>query len=405
MRRRLSGSFDNEAFMKRISSVFALLVAMAAGVSCADEPRVKNVIYLIGDGMGLGAVSSAVLADDEPTGFEMNPVIGLSETASANTYVTDSPAGGTALACGRRTLNGYVGLDPEGVPMESILKKAQKLGKRSGIVVNTTLTEATPASFYGHVTKRSMSFDLARQFVEESGVDVAVGTGLEPFVARPDSLDLTEELVNRGYDVYLDWQSVLETESERFVGILPVNYVHRRDSSAKAAGAADGHEICFAARLAASSGTGHEDSAAEPELYLEKAVAKAVSALEDAENGFFLMVESAIIDGYGHNNDSYGMLTEMAEFDRTLKYLVDYVSRNPETLLVVVADHETGGTYIGYQSHTAGDDAPLDLSFSTRGHSGVLVPIFAYGPGAENFGRIMKNYEIPLAIETLMSAR
>ncbi len=391
--------------MKKFASIASLLAAAAILSSCCNEPKVKNVIYLIGDGMGMGAVSSVILTDDSPTGFEMQPVIGLSETCSANNYVTDSPAGGTALACGQRTNNGYVGVDPEGAPLESVLKKAQKLGKKSGIVVNTVLTEATPAAFYGHVLSRSHSHDLAKQFVEESNVDVAIGSGLSVFINRPDSVDLTESLANKGYDVYLDWQSILDTESEKFVGILPMDYVHRRNKTSKTAGAADGAEVCFAAKLAASEGVDLADtlSLREPELYLEKAVAKALTVLEPAKDGFFLMIESAIIDGYGHNNDPEGMVIEMTEFDRTLKYLVDYVGKNPETLLVVVADHETGGTGVSYKSHEVGEKVPVNLNFSTKGHTGTLVPIFAYGAGAEAFGKVMKNYEIPQTIDALMA--
>ena len=134
--------------MKKTSFAY-LLLALFACVSCSTEkvPVVKNVIYLIGDGMGPGAVSTLLLSDDEVTGFEKAPVIGLSETCSANNYVTDSPAGGTALATGVRTKNGYLGVDVNGVPLESILKKAQKMGKKTGIVVNTTLTEATQVLF------------------------------------------------------------------------------------------------------------------------------------------------------------------------------------------------------------------------------------------------------------------
>ena len=148
---------------------FVLLCSVMLLASCTCEPqqpKVKNVIYLIGDGMGFGAVSSLLLSQEDSTAFEAASAIGLSETCSANNYVTDSPAGGTALATGTRTLNGYIGLDPEDQPLTSVLKKAQQLGKRSGIVVNTVLTEATPAAFYAHVKGRSMSYDIAAQFVE-----------------------------------------------------------------------------------------------------------------------------------------------------------------------------------------------------------------------------------------------
>ena len=384
--------------------MLALLFATSCNNNVAEKPQVKNVIYLIGDGMGFGAVSSLLLSEDSVTGFEQAPVIGLSETCSANNYVTDSPAGGTALACGVRTKNGYLGVDPEGKPLTSILRKAQAMGKRSGIVVNTVLTEATPAAFYAGVTSRSMSFDIAKQFTE-SGVDVAIGAGLEPFIKRPDSLDLTATLINKGYDVHLDWKTVLGTTSKKFVGILPMGDVHRRNESGNTtAGAADGAEVCLAAKLAASSEeNGDTTRLSEPTVYLEKATAKALEVLSnDNRQGFFLMIESAIIDGYGHNNDSEGMIEEMKEFDNTLRQLVAYVNQHPETLLVVTADHETGGTGVSYKSYEVGSTTPVQLSFSTKGHTGTVVPVFAYGAGAEAFAGIMKNTDLPKKMEELM---
>ena len=394
--------------MKRICLISITMLALLFATSCnnnvAEKPQVKNVIYLIGDGMGFGAVSSLLLSEDSVTGFEQAPVIGLSETCSANNYVTDSPAGGTALACGVRTKNGYLGVDPEGKPLTSILRKAQAMGKRSGIVVNTVLTEATPAAFYAGVTSRSMSFDIAKQFTE-SGVDVAIGAGLEPFIKRPDSLDLTATLINKGYDVHLDWKTVLNTTSKKFVGILPMGDVHRRNESGNTtAGAADGAEVCLAAKLAASSEeNGDTTRLSEPTVYLEKATAKALEVLSnDNRQGFFLMIESAIIDGYGHNNDSEGMIEEMKEFDNTLRQLVAYVNQHPETLLVVTADHETGGTGVSYKSYEVGSTTPVQLSFSTKGHTGTIVPVFAYGAGAEAFAGIMKNTDLPKKMEELM---
>ena len=394
--------------MKRICLISITMLALLFATSCnnnvAEKPQVKNVIYLIGDGMGFGAVSSLLLSEDSVTGFEQAPVIGLSETCSANNYVTDSPAGGTALACGIRTKNGYLGVDPEGKPLTSILRKAQAMGKRSGIVVNTVLTEATPAAFYAGVTSRSMSFDIAKQFTE-SGVDVAIGAGLEPFIKRPDSLDLTATLINKGYDVHLDWKTVLGTTSKKFVGILPMGDVHRRNESGNTtAGAADGAEVCLAAKLAASSEeNGDITRLSEPTVYLEKATAKALEVLSnDNRQGFFLMIESAIIDGYGHNNDSEGMIEEMKEFDNTLRQLVAYVNQHPETLLVVTADHETGGTGVSYKSYEVGSTTPVQLSFSTKGHTGTVVPVFAYGAGAEAFAGIMKNTDLPKIMEELM---
>lgn len=391
--------------MKKKVSVAIALLAVLAVTSCnsaKDNPQVKNVIYLIGDGMGFGAVTSLLLTEDSVTGFEQAPVIGLNETCSANNYVTDSPAGGTALATGVRTKNGYCGLDPEGNRLTTILHKAQAMGKKTGIVVNTTLTEATPAAFYAGVTSRRMTYEIAEQFTE-CGVDVAIGSGLDHFISRPDSLDLTATLIDKGYDVYLNWSAVLNTPSDKFIGILPMADVHRQESGRKEAGAAAGHEVCLAARLASASEDAGASDLSEPTVYLQKASAKALETLSrDNDNGYFLMIESALIDGYGHNNDSEGMIAEMKEFDALLRQLVAYVDQHPETLLVVTADHETGGTWLNYTGYEVGGSSPVAMSYSTRGHSGVVVPIFAYGEGAEAFAGVMKNTDIPKKIEQLM---
>lgn len=381
----------------KLISIAAL--ALMTATSCCNQPEVKNVIYLIGDGMGFGAVTSLLYTEDDKTGFEQAPVIGLSETSSANDYVTDSAAGGTALATGTRTNNSFVGVDPEGNQLTSILRKAQTMGKKTGIVVNTTLTEATPASFYAGVNSRYKTYEIAKQFTE-SGVDVAIGAGLDRFIGRPDSLDLTATLIEKGYDVYLNWGSVLNTESDKFVGILPLADVHRREKDRSiTAKAAEGQEVCLAAQLAAAAGEEVASDFSEPAVYLEKAVAKALDVLSrDSKDGYFLMIESAIIDGFGHNNDAEGLVTEMKEFNNTLNYLASYVNEHPETLLVVTADHETGGVGSNYTTY----DKPLQVIFSTRGHTGTVVPVFAYGSGAENFAGVMKNTDIPKKIEALI---
>lgn len=380
----------------------AMLSLALAITGCNNEPKVKNVIYLIGDGMGFGAVTTLLLTEDEPTGFEEAPVIGLSETCSANNYVTDSAAGGTALATGTRTNNGYVGADPDGNQLTSVLRKAQTYGMKTGIVVNTTLTEATPGAFYAGVTSRKMVYDIAKQFTE-SEVDVAIGGGLDHFIARPDSLDLTATLIEKGYDVYLNWETVLNTESDKFVGILPLYDLHRREENNGIASAAEGQEVCLAAQMAAINEDVNATHLSEPTVYLEKATVKALDVLSrNNKDGFFLMIESAIIDGYGHNNDSDGMIVEMQEFGRTLNAMIDYVNNHPETLLVVTADHETGGTGVYYNGHTPANEGPLRLKFSTSGHTGTVVPIFAYGAGAENFAGVMKNTDIPGRIDELI---
>lgn len=392
-----------------MKNYFKLLLVMALGAvinSCTyDRSKdVKNVIYLIGDGMGFGAVSTALLTHDQVTGFEMAHAVGFQETSSADNHVTDSPAGGTALATGKRTLNGYLGLDPDGNQLTSILKKAQAMGKRTGIVVNTTLTEATPAAFYAGVKSRSEGYKIAEQFVE-SGVDVAIGSGLSVFNDRPDSVDLIWALKKKQYEVYFDWKHIVNPSANKFVAILPMSQVHRRNQPQVARSAENGAFLGYSSRLASEGTTyaGDKTDISNPREYLSVASLSALETLEKgAKNGFFLMIESAIIDGYGHNNDSDGMKLEMYDFNNTLMLLIDYVHNHPNTLLVVTADHETGGTGIAYKHHEVGKKEKVSLNFSTKGHTGTVVPVFAYGPGAECFAGIMKNTDIPKKIESLM---
>ena len=388
--------------MKKILlTTMALAMLLSSCTSTCDKPT--NVIYLIGDGMGFGAVTSLLLTAEEQTGFEMAPVIGLCETGSANNYVTDSPAGGTALATGTRTCNGFMGVGPDSVQLTSILKKAQKMGKKTGIVVNTTLTEATPGAFYAGVTDRDETFTIAQQFTE-SNVDIAIGAGFNDFINRPDSVDLTAVLIDKGYDVYLNWNQVVNTQSEKFVALLQMSDVHRPSSlTPHVASADDGAKVCLAARLAAAKIEGDTTRFAEPEVYLEKACTKALQQLEkNAPKGFFLMVEGALIDGFEHNNYADGLIEEMHEFDRVLKTLIAYVNTHPNTLLVVTADHETGGTCIRYKKHPINQPEGIEIGFISHGHTGTVVPVFAYGAGAEKFAGIFKNKELPGIIEELI---
>ena len=207
---------------------------------------------------------------------------------------------------------------------------------------------------------------------------MAIGGGQDHFYNRPDSLDLTATLIEKGYDVYLNWEAVLKTDSDKFVGILPLHDLHRREENNGTASAAEGQEVCLAAQLASLNEETTGSHLSEPTVYLEKATAKALDVLSrNNKDGFFLMIESAIIDGYGHNNDSDGMIEEMQEFDRTLRQLVTYVNEHPNTLLVVTADHETGGTAVEYNSYEVGNPTPVKLAFSTHGQSGTVVPLWA----------------------------
>ena len=386
--------------MRRTVSFFAVLL-VAAGCCSQKEEAVKNVIYLIGDGMGIGSVSTLLTLTDS-CGFEMeNPAIGLSETYSVDNYATDSAASGTALATGTKTNNGAMGMGPDGEDLESVLNVAENLGKKTGIVVNLGVVEATPGAFYAYVKSRNEKYTIAEQMTE-CGVDVVIGGGMNFFNERPDSPDLIAKMKNDGYDIYTDWAEIAKTESGKFVGLLPNEILHRRNTTGTQASGDERGAACEAALMAADDGlVDLTDASIRPEEYLEKAVSKALGTLSrTSDNGYFLMIESGIIDGYNHNNDPEGLKEEMLEFNATLTMLVKYVASHPNTLLVVTADHDTGGVGITYGNRSTEE---MSLVYTGHGHTGNMVPIFAWGAGKENFRGIMKNSDIALKIKALLT--
>lgn len=341
-------------------SVLAILFVLAAVYPFSkNDPTPKNIIYLIGDGMGFGQVSTLIMERavnrEASSSSQISRIthMGMVTTHSADSKVTDSAAGGTALATGEKTNNGTVGLNASGDTLTSIMVHAREMGKSTGIVVNTAILDATPAAFYAHVEKRSLWDEIAVQLTK-SDYDILIGNGLEHFNSREDSLDLISVFTGKGYDFSDSWEKAAALDnSGKLVVLTSVRMV------------------------------------------FPEAVAKALDLLDKKNNpeGFFLMIEEARIDGHGHNNDVQGLIDEMEIMDRVMQVVLDYADAHPETLVVITADHETGGVNIGY------DGRPY---FSTAGHSGSVVPVFAYGPGAEQFAGLMDNTDIPARILSLI---
>ena len=354
------------------TNLFAITAFLAAGLllsACTPSTEVKNVIYIIGDGMGWGAVSTPIMQrlGADSTAFSRITHIGCATTFSADAKVTDSAAGGTALAAGEKTNNGTVGINAAGDTLTSVLVKAQQKGMATGIVVNTAILDATPAAFYGHVAKRAMWFELAEQMTQNPA-DVFIGAGLPSFTQRPDSVDLLPRFTANGYQVVTDWPS--------FEALNPDSMAAEK----------------VAALFSYSSYRALQEDVPG---FLPKVVAKALAIFDKIANpnGFFLMIEEAQIDGQGHTNNSEGMVAEMEVLNQVLTQALDYADAHPGTLVILTADHETGGTTIGYGA---------EPKFSTTGHSGMVVPVFAYGPGADHFCGFMDNVDIPKKIEALL---
>ena len=354
--------------MKTIFKSFLLIsffTAVTAITACSDASSQKqitprNIIYLIGDGMGYGQLSTLIMENAvnkeeyEPSQVNRIKHMGISTTYSADNKVTDSAAGGTALATGEKANNGTLGLNPQGDTLTSVLVEAAEMGKSTGIIVNTSILDATPAAFYAHVPERKLWDDIALQLSRHT-FDILMGDGLMYFNDREDSLDLIQVFHNKGYAFSDSWEEARDLDMEDKMLVL-TNFKY----------------------------------------LLPQAVEKALEWLDqkDNPNGFFLMIEQARIDGKGHNNEIQGLIFEMDVMDQVMKIVLDYADTHPETLVVITADHETGGANIGY------DGRPF---FSTKGHTGSVVPVFAYGSGAECFTGLMDNIDIPARLRQLMS--
>lgn len=328
--------------------------------------KVKNIIFLIGDGMGLNQVYAGMTANGGTLNLERCTHIGLSKTYSANSYITDSAAGGTALATGSKTNNGMIGMNADSVAVKSVLELAEETNMATGLVATVRITHATPASFYAHQINRSMYQEIAAEMFT-SGIDFFVGGGRKDFEFRTDSLNYSDSLRNANYNIIYSLDSVEAPVLLPF-GALCANIDMPR--------------------------------AAERGNFLPKAVELAIKSLDALNKGFFLMVEGSQIDYQGHGNSTEGVVAEMLDFDRAIKIALDFAERDGETLVVITADHETGGMTILNGSYT---DSTVVAQFNTSGHTGTMVPIYSFGPQAELFSGIMENTKIPQLIKEILN--
>lgn len=321
----------------------------------AQDIPVKNIILMIGDGMGVSQVYAGMSVSKDKLNFERAQYIGFVKTYSTDNYTTDSGASGTAFATGTKTRNKYVGVDSNGVALKSILKYAEENDKSTGLVTTCDITHATPASFYANNISRYNEEEIAVDLLSVE-IDVIIAGGR----ARFDKLGLLDSLTSKGYKVSRNYNAVKESEQQ------PV--------------------ACFVANEHPKSILEGRDP-----KYLETAVEKAMNKLNANEKGFFLMVESSQIDWGGHDNDLKYVVTEVLDFDKAIGKALDFADNNPGTLVIITADHETGAL-----SLLDGDIEKRIAKgmFHTDGHSGVMVPIFTYGAGAENFSQIMENSDV-----------
>ena len=327
-----------------------------------ETPKAVNVIYMIGDGMALPQVFATMLATGEDLAFQQFPYIGVVDTRSASNDITDSAAGGTALACDKKTKNGMVGMDVDTLAMETVLDVLADHGKSTGIVVTCYAGHATPADFYAKVPARKMYEDIAVQMAESDKLNVMIAGGRKHFNQRKDSLNLLERMENElGWKVY-DTLADIDTTCMKYAVL-----------------AADGHMPI----------------APERGDFLPEGVSTALKTLSQDKDGFFLMVEGSQIDFACHAHDSVNMVDETVDFSKAVQVALDFAKADGNTLVVVTADHETGGlTMIDPQGHYSN----VSFHYSTHSHTCLPVMIYAYGPGAEQFTGWMQNNEVKARI-------
>jgi alkaline phosphatase len=321
------------------------------------KKKAKNVILLIGDGMGLAQIQAGLSANFGELNIIQFKHIGLSRTEASNSDFTDSAAGATAMATGSKTNNRYIGMNAEGKVLTSIPDSLASFGIKTGVISSGDITDATPAAFYAHQIERSMSQEIAAD-LQNSHVDILVGSNRKSFSKNKD-INLMEKLAQKGYQYKQNLKEFVDTKSGKQLVLLDDSVTRRK-----------------------LDGRGE---------MLKIALVKTTELLSHNKKGFFIMAEGAQIDHGGHANDLPFVVTEQQDFDRLVGEALKFADQDGETLVIVTADHETGGLSLLDASYKKG---MVRGNFSTDDHTNIMVPVFAYGPGSESFLGVYPNTEI-----------
>lgn len=347
--------------MKIKIKYLVLLTGLILVNSCQQPEKVtepatpKNIIILIGDGMGVSQIYAGMTVNHGTLALEQFKHIGFVKTYSSDSYITDSAASGTALSSGKKTRNGMIGMDPDSVALKSVLEIAEENGLASGLISTSAITHATPASFISHQANRNMYEEIAADFLK-TDIDLFIGGGRDHFIKRKDGRDLTKDLEDNGYEVLFGMDKIKEVTEGKLAGFT-----------------ADGHNPRY------SEGRGD---------MLPDATSVALEILKKNEKGFFLMVEGSQIDWGGHANSTDYIVEEVIDFDNAVAEALEFAKADGNTLVVVTADHETGGMGLNGGNF---EEGTVEVGYTTKGHTGVMVPVFAYGPGAEKLTGFFEN--------------
>lgn len=344
--------------MKKLCSVLFILLLTFNNLNAQGE-RPKNIIILIGDGMGINYVGASIL-QNAVSPFNDFKSIGLSITCSADKLITDSAAGASAIATGYLTNNKYISVDTLGNPLTTIFEYAESLGLSTGVVVSSTVSHATPGAFLGHTKDRNDQITIAEQMVL-GNYDVIIGGGLKYFLPknlngdREDQNNLLEILQKKGFQTAKNFPELtaIEDSVKQFYALLEMDGL---------------------------------PEASKRNFTLGDLTKQAITHLKNNDNGFVLMIEGSQIDWAGHDHKSKELLEEVNDFSTAITEALNFAKSDGNTLIVVTSDHETGGMSITKGSRNA---VELELSYTTTSHTASPVGIFSYGPGEEIFRGIM----------------
>ena len=408
---------------KRVVLLSCALIAVLAWAGSAEaqsgEPmggRAKNVIIFIGDGMGTShrdLIRYATVGTERQLAMDSMPVAGRSETSPLDpeAFVTDSAAGGTAIATGVKTFNGAAGVDVDENPVQSVLEQAGQAGKATGLVTDSQVTDATPASFGAHVPDRDEQSEIARQYIEDSRPDVILGGGEDYWYPEgdPGSFPDEPEVDPEEKSVGSEGNLVKKAEGSGY------QYV----TNAAELQTASGPRILglFANEEMFQQAPGGAGAVYDPSVSVPEMTQKAIDVLSQNPNGFFLMVEEEGIDEMAHQSNSELVIKSGQQLDEAVKVGQSYAQSDPDTLVIVTADHETGSLAIEDTNEIQSDpaypnesgagrtaeDGPFRVAdsdkeflvdWTTTNHTAEDVPLTAMGPGSENLVGVYENTHI-----------
>lgn len=371
---------DKDAFIETLPEGKPL--SQKAIIPIKNKP--KNIILLISDGMSLTQVSTYRLLKGGPNeriAVDKFPVSGIVLTHSENAIVTDSASSATAFSTGRKTNNGALGLDEDNKILENFTEIIDRYGYVSSLISTSEITHATPAAYASHVDLRWKTDEISLQMME-SNVMTILGGGRHFFLPedlggkRSDGLNLLEQMES---------SRMVMTEKKELDSFDHSNL---------------GKVVGLFADEALRDKEKPENHVFEPSSseMLNFAINRSEKFNENGCKGFFIMLEGSQVDWAGHANDLNYLKREMQDFDEAVELALDYATQNQDTLVIATADHETGGLLIESSSPTDYTAPEVKFSFNTGigygSHTGVPVPVYAYGPGSENFTGTLDNTDI-----------